>query len=57
MYCFTSIKLGIKDGIKLGWDDGIMLGIMLGMELGSKDAIHFGMSYVMMLAQIASFSM
>ena len=57
MNCFTSIKLGIDNGMELGWDNGILLGIMLGMELGSKDAIHFCMSYVMMLAQIASFSM
>ena len=52
MYCFTSIKLGIDNDMELGWDNGIMLGIMLGMELGSKDAIHFGMSHVMILAQI-----
>ena len=53
MNCFTSFTLGIKDGIELVWDDGIMLGIMFGKELDSKDAIHFGMTNDMELAQIA----
>ena len=57
MNYFTTIKLGIDNGMELGWDNGILLGIMLGMELGSKDAIHFGISHVIILAQIASFSM
>ena len=53
MYCFTSIKIGIKDGIKLGSDGGIMFDIIDSMELCSKDAIHFGIKHGMMLAQIA----
>ena len=35
----SGIKLGVKDGIKLGSDDRIKLGVKDGIELGSDDGI------------------